>query len=117
MDLKQHAKEQEERVREVLNMLHHAMLELDETHENGECTAFHINYDEQDMFHAAVIFNSVCTNYAIKHGYLTRKNCVKKFSLFRAIVKETFGLDIIQEAAVAKLLNSINNESNSKNNQ
>jgi hypothetical protein len=117
MDLKQHAKEQEERVREVLNMLHHAMLELDETHEDGRCTAFHINYDEQDMFHAAVIFNSVCSNYAIKHGYLTRKNCVRKLSLFRAIVKETFGLDLIQEAEVASLLNSIQNDSNSKDNQ
>jgi hypothetical protein len=117
MDLNQHAKEQEERVREVLNMLHHAMLELDKTHENGGCTSFHINYDEQDMFHAAVIFNSVCSNYAIKHGYLTRKNCVKKFSLFREIVKETFGLDLIQEAKVAELLKSIQNDSNSKDNQ
>ena len=117
MDLKQHAKEQEERVREVLNMLHHAMLELDETHENGGCTSFYINYDEQDMFHAAVIFNSVCCNYATKHGYLTQENCVNKLSLFREIVKETFGLDLIQEAKVASLLNLIQNECNSKDNQ
>ena len=117
MDLKQHAKEQEERVREVLNMLHHAMLELDETHENGECTAFHINYDEQDMFHAAVIFNSVCSNYAVKHGYLTRENCANKLSLFCEIVKETFGLDTMQEAKVEMFLNSIQNECSSKDNQ
>ena len=83
MDLKQHAKEQEERVREVLNILHHATLELDEVHENGYCTAFHINYDEQDMFHAAVIFYSVCGNYAIKHGYLNKENCHRKIENFR----------------------------------
>lgn len=117
MDLKQHAKEQEERVREVLNILYHATLELDEVHENGYCTAFHINYDEQDMFHAAVIFYSVCSNYAIKHGYLNEENCHRKIENFRKMVKVTFGLDLIQEKKVADLLNSIQNECNSKDNQ
>lgn len=117
MDLKQHAKEQEERVREVLTMLHHAMLELNEVHENGQCTAFHINYDEQDMFHAASIFYAVCSNYAIKHGYLTEENVNKKIFNFRRMIKKTFGLDTIQEARVEMFLNSIQNESNSKDNQ
>lgn len=107
MDLKQHAKEQEERVRQVLTMLHNAMSELDIIHENGECTSYHIDYDEQDMFHAATIFYSVCSNYAIKHGYLNKENCYEKIANFRKMVKETFGLDTVQEAKVQVLLNSV----------
>ena len=117
MDLKQHAKQQEERVREVLTMLHEAMIELDAPHEDGSQTSFLIDYDEQDMFHAATVFYSVCSNYAVKHGYLNKKNCHRKIDNFRKMVKVTFGLDTIQEARVEMFLNSIQNECNSKDNQ
>lgn len=117
MDLKQHAKEQEERVRQVLTMLHEAMIELDAPHEDGSQTSFLIDYDEQDMFHAATVFYSVCSNYAIKHGYLNKENCYRKIDNFRKLVKGTFGLDTIQEANVQVLLNSIKHDSQSENNQ
>ena len=107
MSIKQHAKEQEERVREVLTMLHEAMIDLDVPHEDGTQTSFFIDYDEQDMFFAATIFYHVCSNYAIKHGYLNDDNVYEKVSRFREMVKETFGLDTIQEANVQALLNSV----------
>lgn len=117
MDLKQHAKQQEERVRQVLEMLHEAMIDLDVPHDDGTQTSFFIDYDEQDMFHAATIFYSVCSNYAIKHGYLNGDNVYEKVSRFRKMVKETFGLDTIQEANVQVLLNSIKNDNKSENNK
>lgn len=107
MCIKQHAKQQEERVRQVLEMLHESMIDLDIPHEDGTPTSFLIDYNEQDMFHAAMIFYHVCSNYAIKHGYLNEDNIYEKVSRFREMVKETFGLDTIQEANVQVLLNSV----------
>lgn len=117
MRIEQHAKQQEERVRQVLEMLHEAMIDLDTPHDDGTQTSYFIDYDEQDMFHAATIFYSVCSNYAIKHGYLNYDNAYEKVSRFREMVKETFGLDTIQEANVQVFLNSVKNDSKSENNQ
>jgi hypothetical protein len=115
--IRQHAKQQEERVREVLTMLHEAMIDLDTPHDDGTQTSYFIDYDEQDMFHAATIFYHVCSNYAIKHGYLNGDNVYEKVSRFREMVKETFGLDTIQEAKIQVLLNSVKNDNKSENNK
>lgn len=117
MCIKQHAKQQEERVRQVLDMLHEAMIDLDTPHDDGTQTSYFIDYDEQDMFHAATIFYSVCSNYAIKHGHLNYDNAYEKVSHFREVVKETFGLDTIQEANVQVFLNSVKNDNKSENNK
>lgn len=115
--MQQHARQQEEMVRQVLDMLHEAMIDLDTPHDDGTQTSYFIDYDEQDMFHAAAIFYSVCSNYAIKHEYLNYDNAYEKVSRFREMIKETFGLDTIQEANFQVLLNSVKNDSKSENNK
>lgn len=106
-ELYQHAKEQEPRVRAVLDQIASAMLELDAVHPNGRCTSYYIDYDEQDMLNAITIFYSVASNYAIKHGLLNEYNTEEKITNFREMVKDTFGLDTIQEVKVQELLASI----------
>jgi len=105
--IQKHAQEQGERVSQVLEMLFNALVELDLTDGQHAPTSFFINYDEQDMFHAATIFYSVCSNYAVKHGYLTQENAEQKISEFHDMIKDTFGLDTVQEAQVKILLNNI----------
>lgn len=107
--LKEHAQKQGERVSYVLEMLFNALVKLDSTDGQHAPTSFFIDYDEQDMFHAATIFYSVCGNYAIKHGYLTQENAERKVSQFRDMIKDIFGLDTIQEAQVQIMLNKIKN--------
>ena len=107
MDLERHAKEQEERVRQVLTMLYEAMQDIDMVHSDGKQTSFFMEFDEQDVFHALSIFVSVGSNYAIKHGYINPSNAYKKFSFFRKTIKDIFGIDSIHEARVQKFLNSI----------
>lgn len=104
-----HAKQQEPQVQSVLSNLADAMLELDMVHEDGRCTAAYIDYDEQDMLNAATIMYSVCGNYAIKHGLLNEYNTEEKINAFREMVKETFGLDTIQEMQVSIMLSQIKN--------
>ena len=110
-DLIHHAKQQEQAVREVLEELHYALVELDsENEETGTSTSFYMDFDTQDMFHAASILYSVCSNYAMKHGILTDDNVTEKISKFRNMLKETFGLDTIVEAQVSVLMNKIKAE-------
>ena len=106
-ELYNHAKEQEPRVRAVLDQMASAMLELDSIHPNGMCTSYYMDFDEQDMLNAITIFYSVASNYAIKHGLLNEYNTEEKITNFREMVKDTFGLDTIQEVKVMELLHSI----------
>lgn len=106
----QHAKRQEQAVKDVLEELHYALVELDSEHEDGTKTSFYMDFDTRDMFHAATILYSICGNYAIKHGLLTEENATEKISKFRDMLKETFGLDTITEAQVYVLLNNIKAE-------
>lgn len=108
-ELYAHAKEQEPRMQAVLDSLCNACLELDVQHENGAITSFYIDYDERDMLNAITIFYHVASNYAYKHGYLTPENTVEKIAKFRDMVKDTFGLDTVQELNVMDFLNSIKN--------
>jgi len=108
-ELYAHAKQQEPQVQSVLRSLSDAMLELDMVHEDGRCTSAYIDYDEQDMLNAATIMYSVCGNYAIKHGLLNEYNTEEKINAFREMVKETFGLDTIQEVKVSIMLSQIRN--------
>ena len=110
-DIIQHAKQQEQAVREVLEELHYALVELDIEHkETGTSTSFYMDFNTQDMFHAASILYSVCSNYAIKHGILTDENGEEKISKFREVLKDTFGLDTIAEAQVSVLINNVKAE-------
>lgn len=106
-DLQQHAKEQEASIQLVLRKLADALRETDQIHANGVNTSFYIDYDEQDMFNAATIFYIVCGNYAIKHKCLTAENISQKIPILRKVIKDTFGLDTIQEAKVYRMLNNI----------
>lgn len=102
----QHAKEQERNVRLVLSELYQALLELDSVHEDGTNTSFHMDFNEQDMFHAASIMYSVCSNYAIKHGIINKENVNRKIAQFKNVLKDTFGLDTEHEAQVQIMLNN-----------
>lgn len=104
-----HAKEQEPRMQAILETLCNTCLELDAQHENGAITSFYIDYDERDMLNAITIFYHVASNYASKHGYLTAENTVEKISNFRDMIKDTFGLDSIQEMKIKVMLDSIKN--------
>ena len=103
-----HAKEQERNVRLALSELHMALLELDTVHHDGTNTSFHMDFNEQDMFHATSIMFSVCSNYAIKHKLLTKENAEAQISKFRELVKEVFGLDTIAEAQIAVMCHQTN---------
>lgn len=113
-ELYAHAKQQEPQVQSVLRSLSDAMLEIDMVHEDGRCTAAHIDYDEQDMLNAAIIMYSVCGNYAIKHGLLNEYNTEEKINAFREMVKDTFGLDTIQEVNISIMLSQIRNAQREK---
>lgn len=108
--LKTHAKQQEPQVQSVLRNLANALLELDMVHDDGRCTSFYIDYDEQDMLNAATILYSVCGNYAIKHGLLNKRNVTEKTNRVREMLKETFGLDVILETKVSIMLSQIAND-------
>lgn len=102
----QHAKEQERNVRLVLNELYQALLELDSVHEDGTSTSFYMDFNEQDMFHAATIMYSVCSNYAIKHDIINEKNVNRKITQLKNVLMDTFGLDMGHEAQVQIMLNN-----------
>jgi len=102
----QHAKEQERNVRRVLDELNQALLELDTVHDDGTITSFYMDFNTQDMFHAAAIMYSVCSNYAVKHNILNEQNVEKKMRLFTDVLKEVFGLDTAEEAQVRMMLNN-----------
>lgn len=105
--IKQHAKEQGEQVKSVLGNLFLALMELDSVHEDGTNTSYYINYDKQDMFHAASIMYSVCSNYAIKHGIINAENATEKVTKLREVIKETFGLDTIEEAKAQSIAQNV----------
>ena len=106
-----HAKKQESAAKEVLSELCKALFDLDSIHkETGTSTSFYMDFDTQDMFNAAAILYSVCGNYAMKHGILTKENVVEKISAFREMLKETFGLDTIEEAKISIILDNIKAE-------
>ena len=107
-----HAKQQEPQIRAVLDELANALLETDEVHRDGKCTSAFIDYDEQDMLNAATIMYSVCSNYAIKHGILNEYNTEYKIETFREMLKDTFGLDTLQEVQVSIMLSQIKNNNN-----
>lgn len=102
----QHAKEQERNVRLVLSELHQALLELDTVHDDGTNTSFHMDFNEQDMFHAAAIMYSVCSNYAVKHGIINKENVNRKIAHLKNVLKDTFGLDTEHEAQVQIMLSN-----------
>lgn len=102
----QHAKEQERNVRLVLSELHQALLELDSVHEDGTSTSFYMDFNEQDMFHAATIMYSVCSNYAIKHDIINEENVNRKITQLKNVLMDTFGLDMAHEAQVQIMLNN-----------
>lgn len=113
-ELYAHAKRQEQQVQLVLSNFAETMLEIDMVHEDGKCTAAYIDYDEQDMLNAAIIMYSVCSNYAIKHGLLNEYNTEEKINAFREMVKDTFGLDTIQEVNISIMLSQIKNAQREK---
>lgn len=104
--IKQHAKEQEAQVKSVLGNLFLALMELDSVRKDGTNTSYYIDYDTQDMFHAASIMYSVCSNYAIKHGIINAENATEKITRLREAIKETFGLDTIEEAKAQSIINN-----------
>lgn len=102
-NIKKHIETQGQRVKEILEKMFKVFVDLDNQDEKGINTSFLIDFDEIDMYYAASIFFSVCSNYAIKHGYLTEKNGAKKIAKFRKVVNETFGLDVVE---VIKTINN-----------
>lgn len=102
----QHAKEQEYNVRRVLDELSQALIELDTVHDDGTNTSFYMDFNEQDMFHAAAIMYSVCSNYAVKHGIITKENVKHKITQLKNVLMNTFGLDTEHEAQVQIMLNN-----------
>lgn len=107
--IRQHAKKQGVQIKAVLEELCNALLELDVVHENGTNTSFYIDYDERDMLNAVEIVYSVCGNYAMKHGILTNENVTEKITRFRDMLKETFGIDTVQEVEILGVLADVNN--------
>lgn len=73
-----------------------------------------MDFDEQDMLNAVTVFYSVAINYAIKHGLLNEYNTEEKITNFREMLKDTFGLDTIQEVNVSIMLSQIKNAQREK---
>lgn len=106
-----HAKEQEKKVQEVLKQMAEATNELDVVIDDNYCTSAFIEYDEQDVFNSFIIFNSIASNYAIKHGIITKDNVIEKMNYFREALKSVYGIDTIEETQnslfIANVKNSI----------
>ena len=94
-----------QQIKDALNRLFLVMVDLEANDETGEYPAFLIDYDTQDMFHAASIMNMVCSNYAIKKGILTEENAERKVSDVRISLKEAYGLDTMVEAQKQAMIN------------
>lgn len=107
MTLQELAKELEPRTKEALESLATELMGFDAIRPDGRNISFYLDYDEQDMLNAATIMYSVCSNYAIKHKILTESNANIKIACFREMLKETFGLDTVQEAYVGALMDEI----------
>ena len=108
-ELVKHSKHQEKQMREVLVNMADMITLIDVPRANGVPTSYYIDYDEQDVFNAILIFYSVASNYAIKHGHLTYKNVTKKISKFCAMIKNTFGIDTMQEGDVKIMMQKVQN--------
>ena len=94
-----------QKIKDALNQLFLVMADLEADDETGEYPAFLIDYDTQDMFHAASIMNMVCSNYAIKKGILTDENAEEKITDVRISLKEAYGLDTMVEAQKQAMIN------------
>lgn len=88
-----------QQIKDALNQLFLVLLDLeDEIDGTREYPAFYIDYDTQDMFHAASIMQFVCSNYAIKHNILNEQNAKHKITQVRNVLMNAYGLDTVKEA-------------------
>lgn len=106
MNIKEHAKEQTERMSVVLRELANACFEFDSINEYGTCVSCYMDYDEQDCFNATAIFAHVMSCYGIHNGHVTDKNCMEIGQALKGLCKR-YGIDTEQEASVKKMLNNL----------
>jgi hypothetical protein len=55
--------------------------------------AFFLNFSDEDVFHALLIFNSIAQNRGIKSGHLNEVNAQQKGSAFKDAIKDFCGID------------------------
>lgn len=68
--------------------------------------AFFLNFSDEDVFNALLIFNCIAQNRGIKSGHLNEVNAQQKGSAFRDAIKDFCGID--PATLASKVLN--NNE-------
>jgi hypothetical protein len=55
--------------------------------------AFFLNFSDEDVFNALLIFNSIAQNRGIKSGHLNEVNAQQKGSAFKDAIKDFCGID------------------------
>lgn len=58
--------------------------------------AFHLNYDDEDLWNALYIFNHVAQNKAIKNGHLNEANVELYVKRFCDCIENCFGFNTIE---------------------
>lgn len=58
--------------------------------------AYYLDYDDEDMFNALLIFMHVWQNNAIKRQVIDGDNAAEKMKMFRDMVKECYGIDTFE---------------------
>jgi len=99
-------KQEENYLRNQLLELHETLEEYDTHDENDECISMMMDFSEQDMYNAASICFSICSNYAVKHDILNEKNAKQKITMFKNVLQNTFGLNIDKEAQIQQVLDA-----------
>lgn len=99
-------KQEEHYLRNQLLELHETLEGYDTHDENDECISMLMDFNEQDMYNAASICFSICSNYAVKHGILTEKNAKQRVTMFKNVLQSTFGLNIVKEAQMQQVINA-----------
>lgn len=58
--------------------------------------AYYLDYDDEDMLNALLIFMHVWQNNAIKRQVIDGDNAAEKMEKFRDMVKECYGIDTLE---------------------
>lgn len=81
---------------------------------DAENISYYFDYNDFDLFNSFMVFNHVWSSHAIHSGALTEENAVEAMETLRKVIKETYGIDIVElSKTVMSKLNGTNTEKNS----
>lgn len=91
MEAKEQIKEINQHISEALDEWSKVMVEADANN-----WAYHLEYSDEDLLNALMIFNHVAGNIAIKNGFLDEKNVVDKMRVFTKALEDSFGFNSVE---------------------